>query len=321
MKVVKRFLIGLSVISVMLLFLAFGPKFQFERNNPFLAKDGFPLVMAHAGGKGVFPDNTMKAYQYAFDLGVDVLEMDLQMTLDGVLVLSHGQNQTGNLIEHSQCDGVIWKLNYDYLYEHCNMAYTYQEANGDFLYKELSPLAWQEANVYLPTLEEVFQTFGKETLYNIEIKADADAPRLEVADALYDVIRSYDLEDYVLVATAFDDISAYILKTYPTLFLSTSLGSARTLIIGALTLTSFFQGVPLYAGVQVPTSYGFPIIETLRLDQRHIIRTIQSHNMAMHYWTINDEETMRDLISKGADGMITDYPERLMAIINEIRQA
>lgn len=321
MKVVKRFMIGISVIGVILLFLAFGPKLQFERDNPFLAKDGFPLVMAHAGGKGVFPDNTMKAYQYAFDLGVDVLEMDLQMTLDGILVLSHGQNQTGNLIEHSQCDGLIWKLNYAYLYENCNMAYTYQEANGDFLYKELSPLAWQEANVYLPTLEEVFQTFGKETLYNIEIKADADAPRLEVADALYDLIHSYDLEDYVLVATAFDDISAYILKTYPTLFLSTSLGSARTLIIGALTLTSFFHGVPLYAGVQVPTSYGFPVIETLRLDQRHIIRTIQSHNMAMHYWTINDEETMRDLISKGADGIITDYPERLMAIINEIRQA
>jgi glycerophosphoryl diester phosphodiesterase len=318
---IKRIFLGMSVMSVILLFLAFGPKLQFERDNPFLAKDGFPLVMAHAGGKGVFPDNTMKAYLYAFNLGVDVLEMDLQMTLDGVLVLSHGQNQTGNLIEHSQCDDVIWKLNYDYLYENCNMAYTYQESNGEFLYQDMTPSQWQEEKVYLPTLEEVFQTFGKDTLYNIEIKADRDAPRLEVADALYTLIKTYDLENHVLVATAFDDISAYILKTYPSLFLSTSLGSARTLIIGMLTLTSFFHGIPKYAGVQVPTSYGFPVIETLRLDQRHLIRTLHQHNMAMHYWTINDEETMRDLISKGADGIITDDPELLMSIINEIRQA
>ena len=39
--------------------------------------------------------------------------------------------------------------------------------------------------------------------------------------------------------------------------------------------------------------------------------------MAMHYWTINDEATMRRLIERGADGIITDYPELLMSILNE----
>jgi glycerophosphoryl diester phosphodiesterase len=321
MKYVKRILIVISVLGVILTFLMFGPKRQFERINPFLAKDGMPLVMAHAGGKGKFPDNTMKAYLYAFDFGVDVLEMDLQMTSDGVLVLSHGQNVTGNLIEHSQCDGVIWKFTYEYLYNTCNMAYTYQEKDSSYLYKDLDFDGWVEEKVYLPTLAEVFETFGKDTLYNIEIKADSDAPRLEVADKLYELIKLYDLFDYVLVATAFDDISAHIIENYKELFISTSSGAARTWILGSLTYTSFFLGIPSYSAIQVPTSYGFPVIETLRLDQRSLIRTIQSHNMAMHYWTINDESTMRDLIKKGADGIITDDIELLTSIMNEMRQA
>jgi glycerophosphoryl diester phosphodiesterase len=96
MRTLKRRYRILSWIGLLILFLAFGPKQQFEKVNPFRAQEGKTLVMAHAGGKGVYPDNTMKAYQYAFDLGVDVLEMDLQMTSDQILVLSHGENVTGN---------------------------------------------------------------------------------------------------------------------------------------------------------------------------------------------------------------------------------
>lgn len=39
--------------------------------------------------------------------------------------------------------------------------------------------------------------------------------------------------------------------------------------------------------------------------------------MAMHYWTVNDEATMRLLIDRGADGIITDYPELMMSILKE----
>lgn len=317
MKKIKRRYIVLSWIGVIILFLAVGPKQQFERVNPFTAQNGKTLVMAHAGGKGVNPDNTMKAYQFAFDLGVDVLEMDLQMTSDGILVLSHGENVTGNTRQHSNCETFIWKETYQYLYDNCNFAYTYQESDGTYLYRDLMQEDVHTQQVYLPTLEEVFQTFGKNTLYNIEIKADGDAPRNDVADALYTLMERYDVIDHVLVATAFDDISAHLLNTYPDVFISTSLGAARTWIIGMYTLTSITLGRPPYAAIQVPTSYGFPVIETLQLDTRYLIDATQRHNMAMHYWTVNDEATMRLLISRGADGIITDYPELMMTILEE----
>jgi hypothetical protein len=81
-------------------------------------------------------------------------------------VLSHGQNVTGNLIQHSQCDGVIWKFTYEYLYKTCNMAYTYQEKDSSYLYKDLDFDGWVEEKVYLPTLAEVLKHLVK-THYTI----------------------------------------------------------------------------------------------------------------------------------------------------------
>ena len=317
MRTLKRRYRILSWIGLGILFLAFGPKQQFEKVNPFRTQEGKTLVMAHAGGKGVYPDNTMKAYQYAFDLGVDVLEMDLQMTSDGILVLSHGENVTGNTKEHSNCDTFIWEEMYQYLYNNCNFAYTYQESDGTYLYRDLMQEDVHAQKVYLATLEEVFQTFGKDILYNIEIKADGDAPRNEVADALYSLMERYDVIEHVLVATAFDDISEHLITSYPDVYVSTSLGAARTWIIGMYSMTSITLGRPPYAAIQVPTSYGFPVIETLQLDTRYLMSATQRHNMAMHYWTVNDEATMRLLIRRGADGIITDYPELMMRILEE----
>jgi glycerophosphoryl diester phosphodiesterase len=316
MKTIKRLTIFILIISVIATTLIFVPKPKFDKTNPFLSDD-LPLVMAHAGGKGVYPDNTMLAYEYSFDLGVDVLEMDVQLTQDDILVLLHGQNNTGNTISHSNCDVVVWEQDYDYLYQNCNFGYNYQEDDETYLYRDMTSDQWQAAKVYLPTLEEVFIKFGKEALYNIEIKADADAPREKTADLLYDLIETYDLIDYVLVAVAFDDISDYLITTYPDLYVSTSYGSAQSLVISIYTLTSSFRKAPKYAAVQVPTSYDLPVIQTINLATKFLVSTLHQHNMAMHYWTINDPDEMRHLIEIGADGIITDYPELLMEILSE----
>jgi glycerophosphoryl diester phosphodiesterase len=317
MKFIKKLIIAIIIIQTIVAILIFLPKPKYAKDNPFLAKDGKPLVMAHAGGKGVYPDNTMAAYQYAFDLGVDVLEMDVQMTKDGIPVLTHGQNETGNAIQHSNCDLVVWEENYNDLYNDCNFAYTYQEADGTYLYRDMTSLEWQAAKVYLPTLEEVFQSFGQDILYNIEIKADADAPREATADAVVALIEAYDLVDYVLLATAFDDISEYILDTYPDIMLSMSIGSAIDSVVNIYTVTTLFRGKPKFAAMQVPTSYDLPVIGNFKTNRWMIIYGLHQQDVAMHFWTINDEDEMRRLINQGVDGIITDYPELLMSILEE----
>jgi len=259
----------------------------------------------------------MSAFLNSYNLGVDVLEMDVQMTKDGILVLRHGENKTGNIKAMSNCDTVIWKENYNYLYETCNFGYNYQDEEGNYPYRDMTHEEWVEAKVYLTKLEELFIEFGDTILYNIEIKADADAPRTETADALYELLVEYELLEETLVATTFDDISKYIVENYPEVILSTSQKEAQNVIIPTYTFTSIFYTPDQYAAVQIPVSFDLPVINELNLATGLLINTLHRHNMAVHYWTINDPDKMRTLIELGADGIITDYPDVLQNIIKE----
>ncbi|MBN2877174.1 MAG: hypothetical protein JXL85_05900 [Bacilli bacterium] len=319
MKGLKKLGIILGILAILVLLLYAVPKPKYDQVNIWRkeANDNQVLVMAHAGGRGVYPDNTISGFTYSFNLGVDVLEMDVQMTKDGILVLRHGENVTGNIRSMSNCDTVVWDENYEDLYDSCNFGYNFQNEDGEYPYRDMTSAEWIAAGVYLTTLEELFQTFGDNILYNIEIKADADAPRTETADALYALLDQYDLLEETLVATAFDDISQYIVNEYPEMQLSISQAEAQRLIIPAYTFTSVFYTPGQYAAVQIPTSFDIPVINTLNLATGLLVDTLHRHNMAVHYWTINDPDEMRRLIELGCDGIITDYPEVLMSVIQE----
>jgi glycerophosphoryl diester phosphodiesterase len=281
--------------------------------NPWNPEE--PLVIAHAGGKGVMPDNTLKAFKYAHSIGA-VLEMDVQITLDDILITRHGENNTGNLRDLTQCDLVSWDHSYQYLYENCNAAYHY-EVNGQTPYQNLTFDEWVAEEVHITTVEEVFQTFGDTTLYVIEIKADADAPRSKPADVLAALITEYGLEERVLVASFHDDIMNHFAENYPTLYLNASTSPTRSMVLHAYTFSTIFYRDDRFVAVSIPTSYGFPVINRIELDNRFVTNGLSRLNIGTHYWTINDPEQMRYLIQIGANGIITDYPELLQQIIEE----
>lgn len=317
MKPLKRLSTILLFIVIIFAIMFALPKPKYKETNVWRKtnNDDKPLVIAHAGGKGLYPGNTMSAFLYSYNLGVDVLEMDVQMTEDRILVLRHGENDTGNIRSMSNCDTVIWHETYEYLYDNCNFGYNFVDDDGNAPYKDLSKEDWVTANVHLTTLEELFIEFGDNILYNIEIKADEDAWRNETADELYNLLDEYDLLEETLVAVSFDDISKYIAATYPLMQLSTSHDEAQSFIINAYTLSSSIYKPNTYVGLQIPTSFTLPVINELNLSTKLLISTAHRHNMAVHYWTINDEDEMRRLIELGCDGIITDYPEVLMNII------
>jgi len=319
MKILKRLLtIALSIVIIFTALFAL-PKPKYEKENIWLRENNndLPLVMAHAGGKGLFPSNTLSAFDYSYHLGVDVLEMDVQMTKDKILVLRHGENETGNIRKMTNCDTVVWDENYEYLYNNCNFGYNFIDENGDYPYRDMTSNQWITAKVYLTTLEELFVLYGDTILYNIEIKADADAWRNETADELYKLLDEYSLFDNTLVATSFSDISEYIATTYPKIILSSSHDQAQTMIISSYTFTSVFYKPTAYSSLQIPVSSSLPVINELNLSTWLLVNTAHRHNMAVHYWTINDEDEMRRLIELGCDGIITDYPEVLMNILDE----
>jgi glycerophosphoryl diester phosphodiesterase len=309
----KKILSGFIIIIIIFTVLQIIPTSSVTANSFFT---GETLVYAHAGGKGVMPDNTLKAMQYAFDIGVDVLEMDVQLTADDVVVLRHGENTTGNINEYADCDLLIWEHDYEALKNNCNVAYNYQ-TDGEYLYRDISMEDLITEGIYLTSLEDIFSEFGNQILYNIEIKVYPTSPRNDLADKVIELIEVFELESHVLLATSADDVSQYIVSSYPNILMSTSLGATQDFVYTALPGGSLFYQNQSYVALEIPTSYGVPVIGTLQLDTRWLIYQTQRHNMAMIYWTINDEETMRDLVKKGVDGIITDYPELLIKIINE----
>lgn len=316
MKILR---VTIKILLTLVLIVIISPKKDYKGTNNFLKENNnnTPLVMAHGGGRGVYPGNTKSAFDYSYNLGVDVLELDVHMTIDGILVTRHGENETGNIKKMSNCDTVIWEETFQFLYDNCNFGYNFKDETGAYPYRALTHEEWVDAGVYMTTLEELFISYGKDILYIIEIKADADAPRFKAADELVRLIEKYDLNEQVMGATAFDDIGEYIVKTYPTIMMSTSYGVAQTFIIGTYTLSSSLFFPKSYGGLQIPTSFDVPVIDTLNLSTRLLVRTAHRHNMAVHYWTINDPDEMRRLIALGCDGIITDYPARLIDIIAE----
>ena len=77
---------------VILLSLALAPTFLPDaRPHPYYEDVSRPRVIAHQGGDGLWPGDTMYAFEKAVELGVDVLEMDAHITKDGKIVLMHDE--------------------------------------------------------------------------------------------------------------------------------------------------------------------------------------------------------------------------------------
>jgi len=250
------------------------------------------LVIAHRGGRSLGPENTVYTFKQAVELGADVLEMDLQTSSDGALVILHDRevNRTTNgkgavdsftLSELKKLDaGFHWS----------------PDNSGSF------PL--RNKGVTIPTLTEVFKAFP-DTRINIEIKSPQDNTIQDLCRTIRDNARS----EKVMVA-CFD---------------SGKLGEFRSVCPDVATSAGAFEAVLFYwlqwarlesayspgaQALQVPEAYG-----ERRIATRRFFDAAHARNMRVHVWTVNDIESMQRLIDLGVDGIMTDYPDRLVKIL------
>ena len=114
-------------------------------------------MIAHQGGDGLWPGNTLYAFEQAAALGVDVLEMDLHITKDGVLVINHDEtvdrttDGTGTIEDMTLAELKALDAGYDWS----------KDGGQTFPYRGMG--------LTIPTLEEIFQTFPEYHM-TIEIK-------------------------------------------------------------------------------------------------------------------------------------------------------
>lgn len=260
----------------------------------FTKKINKPLVMAHRGGKGIAPENTLAAFQKSFDLGVDVLELDVHATKDGELVVIHDDSVDrttdgkGAVAEKTPAE--IQKL---------DAGYKWTNDGG-------KTFPFRGKGIKIPTLREVFENFP-ETQINIEPKHKTPSP----VKPLCSLIREFKRGDSVIVGSFSDEI----LEDFRTNCKGVATSASPSEASGFL--ARYEVGLsdnyaPKMQALQVPESIG-----SLQFVTKDYVKAAHEQNLEVHVWTINKTEDMKRLIEIGVDGIITDYPDRLLDLLGK----
>jgi glycerophosphoryl diester phosphodiesterase len=250
------------------------------------------LVMAHRGGRGLWPENTLYAFRRALALGADALDFDIHGLNDGTLVVLHDDtvdrttNGSGAVRDFALSD--LQKLDAGY-------RWTMDDGRN---------FPFRGQGITIPTLAEVFIEFPR-TRMNIEIK-DA-APGIHANFCR--LIHAYAMEDRVTAAA----------------FSTETIRGFRAACPGVATAAATGEVLPFYLLHMLRLGRTWhPAAETLqipayrdgrRLLTERLVQTAHAHGMKVYAWTINDVNEMRALLAAGVDGIITDYPERLLGML------
>ncbi|MFO8068391.1 MAG: glycerophosphodiester phosphodiesterase [Alkalibacterium sp.] len=299
-KVVK--IIGVFLVGVfMLWFLLFLFPLSSKNNHAFFEDKEGPLVIAHRGGKALAPENTLAAFRNAADLGVDVLEYDVHITIDGHLVVIHDDtvdrttNGKGRVNEMTLLE--IKAL---------DAGYQFKDAKGNFTFRN--------SGIKIPTVEEVFSEFNNKK-HLIEIK-DTNDPVMYGAliDEMWKQIQNYAMKDKVLITSFNHDIN---LRFQDVSNGEVAIGAGAEETRQFVTMHKAFLNAlyrPKAEAFQLPIEQ-----EGFNLADWKLIRGANKRGMHVYYWTINEEEIMKKLIDLGADGIVTDNPRLLMDVLSNKR--
>lgn len=276
-----------------LLFLAISAGAQTASTPKRIAVEG------HRGARWAMPENTLPAIRYAIDVGADVLEMDLGVTKDNVLVVSHDLE-----IKPSICKGpaelprAIRQLT---LAEIKQFDCGWQQ-NPDFPTQRAIP------GTRMPTLEEVFRELSPlgTFRFNIEMKShptrrELTPPPDEFARLLVEQIRRFKVENRVVIQS-FD---FRMLKALA----SIAPGIKRAALF--VEEGEAFLAVAKRAGdVQVLSPH-------LRLVTPENVREAHAAGLTVVPWTANQPEEWQKLIDANVDAIITDNPKGLVQYLKE----
>ncbi|MCI0555929.1 MAG: glycerophosphodiester phosphodiesterase, partial [Anaerolineae bacterium] len=200
-------------ILILLVLLAVGISFVLNPKapaNPYYLDVTRPLVIAHQGGDGVWPGDTMYAFEKAIEIGVDVLEMDAHITKDGEIVLMHDET----VDDTTDGTGLIENLTLAQLKE-LDAAYDWSNDDG-------KTFPYRGQGIRVPTLDEVFEKFPQ-MRYVIEIKLTENP----IDKPLCDLIRQFNMQDKVVIASFHDEAMQNFRTTCPEIATSASRTEVR----------------------------------------------------------------------------------------------
>ncbi len=247
--------------------------------------DGF-VVIAHRGASAYHPENTMSAFQSAFEMGAEMIELDILLSKDGIPVAIHDEalerttNGKGMVAEH-----------------------TLKEL------KELDAGSWfddQHRAEKIPTLEEVLEFAKGKIALNIEIKTEAVTDQVHggVEEKALELVKKHGMEDHVLFSS----------------FDYRAISHLRELDVDISTALLYEKS---QSGSRSPTelvsTYGANAFKCSYLKfSKKWAEEAKSGNLPVFVYTVNNKRLMRKMIKRGVDGIFSDKPDVLIQVVDNM---
>ncbi len=250
------------------------------------------LVFAHRGGGGLFPENTLIAFEDSVKLGVDFLELDVHSTSDGTLVVLHD----GSVDRTTDGSGKISEMTFPEV-KKLDAGYSFTNDGG-------KTFPFRGSGISVPTLAEIFDTMP-EMKFNIEPKQQTPS----IIKPLCNLIRERKMIDKVIVGSFNQAIIDDFRRQCPQVATSASPSEVSSFLAMEKTGIGESYSPPMQA-LQIPERIG-----GIQIISKNFVEAAHKRNLKVHVWTINETEDMRRLLEIGVDGIMTDYPDRLLNLL------
>jgi glycerophosphoryl diester phosphodiesterase len=300
-------------------------------------------VQGHRGQRGLVVENILPSFISALEGGVDAVELDLHLTKDQHVIIYHDYHISNKLCMYEDGREIIEPL----LLKSLTLSEIKSFSCGSIKSNEF-PRQSLQPGCSIPTLKELFDAVGQHPLgktlkFNLEIKRDTDNPENSfppefLAQRVIEVVKLYNMDDRVAYSSFDFEVLDHVrridgncqigvLQEAPLSFielvdkahrLSAQIVSPPFEVLRSIDDVKLLQGLTTVDGNTMVTPSMSPVKEPLSSAPQDATVTgrIAIKRRRVVVWTANDEAAWKHLIHIGVDGIITDYPNDLIAYLN-----
>lgn len=242
-----------------------------DRSSAPFATRRTVTCFAHRGASGRSPENTLLAFRYAFELGADAIECDVQLSADGAPVIIHD----ATVDRTTNGTGAVAQLSLERL-------------------RQLDAGAGEQ----IPELHEVLALCReRRKLVNLEVKADSLEQAERIAQVVGEALEAGGYGDLALVSSFWLPALTGLKSAHPHLRTATLHSGARWRLLNMITAARATGADAIHPDV--------------RLTSRVLVENAHAAGLQVNVWTVDQPKQMKRLASWGVDGIMTNYPERL----------
>jgi glycerophosphoryl diester phosphodiesterase len=289
-------------------------------------------LQGHRGARGLMPENTLPGFARALSIGVDVLELDAAVTADGIVVASHDPEL--NPVLTRAPDG-RWLIDHGPRIADLTLAdlkrFDVGRMDPESGYAKQYPAQTPVDGAAIPTLAEIItlaERAGNHTVrFNVEVKARPDKPSLTIdpekfADRVVETVRTAGVAERTVVQSFYWRVLERVRSVAPEI-VTACLTTERDWLNNIARNT---PGPSPWTGLDVSAHNG-SVPRMVKASgcgiwsphygevNKALVEEAQALGLKVIVWTVNATESMSALIALGVDGIITDYPDRLLNVL------